>query len=133
MLLPEHLQSQALLLKLKESQLPLLSLAHIFSIAVAFSTVPPVSYFPPSSLFHLFSTKESRSHKEKQSQEKLTALTPPSPHTPVCEQLLNTGLAESPNRQNSSHYLFLMLFYSTKIILTFLSQEEWGAWVGILL
>lgn len=100
-----------------------LSGTHLLHSSCIFYYIPSV-LFSPSSLFHLFSTKESRSHKAKQSQEKLTALTPPSPHTSVYEQLLNTGLAESPNRQNSFHYLFLVLFYSTKIILTFLSQEE---------
>lgn len=73
---PEHLQSRALMLKLKESQLPLPSLAQFNSIAVAFSTISTVSYFFPSPLIHLFSTKESWSPKAKQSQENLTT----SPH-----------------------------------------------------
>lgn len=53
-LLPEHLQSRALMLKLKLSQLPLLPLAQFNSIAIAFSTMSTVPYFS-SSLYFTFS------------------------------------------------------------------------------
>lgn len=82
-------------------------------------------YFFPSSLFHLFSTKQSWSHKAE----------PGEPHnipstliTDICVwATAKLWLSWKPQQGEFFPLLFLMLFNITQIILTFLSQEDWGS------